>query len=36
MENEIKLKEPKTFDEQLNILEERGIIIDNRESAKKY
>lgn len=35
MENEIKLKEPKTFDEQLNILEKRGLIIDNRELAKK-
>lgn len=35
MDNEIKLKEPKTFDEQINILESRGIIIDNRESAKK-
>ena len=35
MVSEIKLKEAKTFDEQLNILEERGVIIDNRESAKK-
>jgi len=35
MVNERELKQPKTFDEQLNILKERGIIIEDRESAKR-
>lgn len=35
MGNDIKLKEPKTFEQQIDILEERGIIIVDRESAKR-
>lgn len=35
MGNDIKLKEPKTFEQQIDILEERGIIIEDRESAKR-
>lgn len=33
METEVKLKEPKTFEEQLKILEDRKMIIENREEA---
>lgn len=35
MGNDIKLKEPKTFEQQIDILEARGIRIEDRESAKR-
>lgn len=33
MEQAFKLKEPKTFDEQLQILKSRNMIVDNEEEA---
>lgn len=33
MEIDKKLKEPKTFDEQIKILEDRGMIIENKDEA---
>lgn len=35
MEEEIKLKEPRTFEEQLKILEDRHMIIEDRQEALK-
>lgn len=35
MESDKRLKEPKTFDEQIKILEDRGMIIENKEEARK-
>lgn len=31
--SQIHLKEPKTFEEQLNILKDRNVIIEDEESA---
>lgn len=35
MEQAFKLKEPKTFNEQLQILKSRNMIVDNEEEAIK-
>ena len=35
MEQAFKLKEPKTFDEQLQILKSRNMIVDNEEETIK-
>ncbi|NFA91035.1 abortive infection bacteriophage resistance protein [Clostridium botulinum] len=35
MKKDTELKEPKTFEQQLNILEDRGMIIEDREEAIK-